>query len=233
MDLGESIEKYDVNWQRPLGKGGFATVYKARCKNTNNYVAIKMIDKEKMHKSGMANRVRQEVTIHSQLKHPSILELFTFFEDVNFVYLVLELAHNGELHRYLRDHKKIMNEIEAATILKQVVDGLLYLHSHRIVHRDISLSNLLLTADMKVKIADFGLATLDQPGGEKHMTLCGTPNYISPEVASRASHGLAVDVWGLGCLLYTLLVGKPPFDTDAVKSTLARVVNVDFTVSVY
>lgn len=183
-----------------------------------------------MHKSGMANRVRQEVTIHSQLKHPSILELFTFFEDVNFVYLVLELAHKGELHRYLRDHKKVMNEVEAATVLKQVVDGLLYLHSHRIVHRDISLSNLLLTQDLKVKIADFGLATLDQPG-EKHMTLCGTPNYISPEVASRASHGLAVDVWGLGCLLYTLLVGKPPFDTDAVKSTLARVVKVDFTVS--
>uniref|UniRef100_A0A336KJJ4 Serine/threonine-protein kinase PLK4 n=1 Tax=Culicoides sonorensis TaxID=179676 RepID=A0A336KJJ4_CULSO len=229
MDFGESIEKYDVDWKCPLGKGGFATVYKARCKNTNQFVAIKMIDKEKMHKSGMANRVRQEVTIHSQLKHPSILELYTFFEDVNFVYLVLELAQKGELHRFLRDYKKTMNEFEASTILKQVVDGLLYLHSHRIVHRDISLSNLLLTEDMKVKIADFGLATLDNPG-EKHMTLCGTPNYISPEVASRSSHGLAVDVWGLGCLLYTLLVGKPPFDTDAIKSTLARVVNVDFTI---
>lgn len=174
--------------------------------------------------------MRQEVTIHSQLKHPSILELYTFFEDVNYVYLVLELAEKGELHRYLRDHKKVVSEVEAATILKQVVDGLLYLHSHRIVHRDISLSNLLLTKDMKVKIADFGLATLDHPGGEKHMTLCGTPNYISPEVASRSSHGLAVDVWGLGCLLYTLLVGRPPFDTDAVKSTLARVVKVDYTV---
>lgn len=175
----------------------------------------------------MENRVKQEIEIHSKLEHPSILELFTFFEDGNYIYLVLELA-KMDLQRY-KEHKGKLYEVEAATMLKQVVDGLLYLHSHRIVHRDISLANLVLTEDMKVKIADFGLATLDQLG-EKHMTMCGTPNYISPEVASRASHGLAADVWGLGCVLYTLLVGKPPFDTDGIKSTLARVVNVDYTV---
>lgn len=177
----------------------------------------------------MVNRVLQEVSIHSRLKHPSILELYTFFEDIDYVYLVLQLAQNGELQRYLREQKKIMNELEAANVLKQVVDGLLYLHSHRIVHRDISLSNLLLTHEMHIKIADFGLATLDHPGQE-HKTLCGTPNYLAPEVASRTSHGLPADVWGLGCMLYTLLVGRPPFDTDAVKTTLARVIIADFTV---
>lgn len=182
-----------------------------------------------MQAAGMVNRVLQEVSIHSRLKHPSILELYTFFEDIDYVYLVLQLAQNGELQRYLREQKKIMNELEAANVLKQVVDGLLYLHSHRIVHRDISLSNLLLTHEMHIKIADFGLATLDHPGQE-HKTLCGTPNYLAPEVASRTSHGLPADVWGLGCMLYTLLVGRPPFDTDAVKTTLARVIIADFTV---
>ncbi|XP_043253044.1 serine/threonine-protein kinase PLK4 isoform X2 [Colletes gigas] len=92
----------------------------------------------------------------------------------------------------------------------------------------MSLSNLLLTRDMQVKIADFGLATQLTRPDEKHLTMCGTPNYISPEIATRSSHGLEADVWSLGCMLYTLLVGKPPFDTDAVKSTLTRVVMADY-----
>lgn len=126
-----------------------------------------------------------------------------------------------------------MSEAETANILTQVVNGLLYLKANNILHRDMSLSNLLLTKELKVKIADFGLATELARPDEKHMTLCGTPNYISPEVASRASHGLPVDVWGLGCMMYTLLVGKPPFDTDGIKSTLTRVVMADFTMPAY
>ncbi|XP_055856439.1 serine/threonine-protein kinase PLK4 [Episyrphus balteatus] len=224
--LGEKIEDYEV--LQLLGKGGFASVYKARCLKTNIMVAIKMIDKKLIQGAGMSNRVRQEVEIHSRLKHPSILELYTFFQDQNYVYLVLELAHNGELHRYLKQSMRPMNEAEAASIMRQVISGLLYLHSHQILHRDISLSNLLLTKDMHVKIGDFGLATQLKTPHEKHMTMCGTPNYISPEVVSRLSHGLPADIWGLGCMFYTLLVGRPPFDTDAVQSTLTKVVMSDF-----
>lgn len=127
----------------------------------------------------------------------------------------------------------MLTESETANVLMQVVNGLLYLKVNNILHRDMSLSNLLLTKDLKVKIADFGLATQLSRPDEKHNTLCGTPNYISPEVASRATHGLPVDVWGVGCMMYTLLVGKPPFDTDGVKSTLTRVVMADFVVPSY
>ena len=126
-----------------------------------------------------------------------------------------------------------MSETETANVLNQVVNGLLYLKKHNILHRDLSLSNLLLTKDLRVKIADFGLATQLSRFDEKHLTLCGTPNYISPEVASRASQGLPVDVWGLGCMMYTLLVGRPPFDTDGIKSTLTKVVMSDFTLPSY
>ncbi|KAJ4437378.1 hypothetical protein ANN_17521 [Periplaneta americana] len=118
----------------------------------------------------------------------------------------------------------------ASHIFRQVVQGLLYLHSHKILHRDMSLANLLLSKDMRVKIADFGLATQLARADEKHLTMCGTPNYISPEVATRSSHGLEADVWSLGCMLYTLLVGQPPFDTAAVKSTLTKVVMADYKV---
>ncbi|XP_035710427.1 serine/threonine-protein kinase PLK4-like [Folsomia candida] len=176
----------------------------------------------------MAGRVNQEVTIHSRLKHSSILKLFTFFEDESYVYLVLEYCFNGDFQRYLRNHSRIMSEQEAYTIMKQLVEGLLYLHSHRIIHRDITLANILLTKDMNIKISDFGLAIQLERADQKQMTICGTPNYMSPEVATHEPHGLSTDVWGLGILLYTCLVGKPPFETEnGLKSTLTRVVMSD------
>lgn len=211
-----------------LGKGGFACVYHAQCHRTGLHVAIKEIDIKKMEKNHMNSRVIQEIKIHSQLKHPSILQLYTVFRDLQYFYLVLELCHNGELNQYLKRNGNKLSEIEARHIMRQVVEGLLYLHENNILHRDISLSNLLLTKDMRVKIADFGLATQLNYRDEKHMTMCGTPNFISPEVATRSSHGLKTDVWGLGCLLYSLLVGHLPFDTDSIKSTLTNVVMKDY-----
>ncbi|KAJ4437377.1 hypothetical protein ANN_17520 [Periplaneta americana] len=95
-----------------LGKGGFASVYRARCLKTGIEVAIKMIDKKLMQAAGMVGRVRQEVAIHSRLKHPSVLELYTFFEDENYVYLVLELCHHGELQRYLKNSAIVLDEEE-------------------------------------------------------------------------------------------------------------------------
>lgn len=187
-----------------------------------------------MQAKGMTDRVQQEVEIHSCLKHPSILELYTFFEDRDYVYLVLELAHNGSLHSFLTDKQRTLNESEAANIISQVANGLQYLHANNIMHRDLSMSNLLLTSTMNVKIADFGLATkLDLKGNNKHTTLCGTPNYISPEVASRSAYGQLTDVWGLGILLYTLLVGRPPFDKAGVQSTLTQVVFGSLTIPDY
>ena len=168
----------------------------------------------------MNERVRQEVGIHARLKHPAIVELITFFEDASYVYLVLELCHNGELARYLKNTKHAFTEGEARVIFEQVVSGVKYLHSHAIMHRDLTLANLMITSDKKVKIGDFGLATRIQSASERHVTMCGTPNFISPEVATRSTHGLEADVWGLGCLLFTLLVGRPPFDTAGVRSTL-------------
>ncbi|VDP77529.1 unnamed protein product [Echinostoma caproni] len=209
-----------------LGRGGFAQVYRAKSAITGQEVAIKMIDKKGMLQHGLANRVRREVEIHSRLKHPSILELYTCFEDANYVYLVLEICHNGELQTYIRQNGPVSEDV-ARHYLKQLISGLLYLHSHNILHRDLTLANLLLTKDMKVKIADFGLATKIEPG-EDHKTMCGTPNYISPEVASHGPQGLETDVWSLGCMFYTLIVGRPPFDTREVRSTLNRVLAVDY-----
>lgn len=118
--------------------------------------------------------------------------------------------------------------LTARHFLHQIITGMLYLHSHGILHRDLTLSNILLTSSMNVKIADFGLATQLKMPHEKHYTMCGTPNYISPEIATRSPHGLESDVWSLGCMFYTLLMGKPPFDTDTVRNTLNKVVLADY-----
>lgn len=123
-----------------------------------------------------------------------------------------------------------MTEADTANILMQIVSGLLYLKVNSIVHRDLSTANILLTRDFKVKIADFGLAT---DANEKHNTMCGTPNFISPEVLLRATHGIQVDVWGLGCIMYAMLVGQAPFEANDVKSTWARVMKEDVLIPDY
>ncbi|KAM6912774.1 serine/threonine-protein kinase PLK4 [Xenentodon cancila] len=226
VSIGDKIEDFKV--LTLLGKGSFACVYRAKSVNTGLEVAIKMIDKKAMHKAGMVQRVTNEVEIHCRLKHPSILELYNYFEDSNYVYLVLEMCHNGEMSRYLKEQKVPFSEDEARHFMHQIVKGMLYLHTHGILHRDLTLSNLLLTSNRNIKIADFGLATQLKLPNEKHFTMCGTPNYISPEVATRSAHGLESDVWSLGCMFYAFLMGRPPFDTDTVKHTLSKVVLGDY-----
>uniref|UniRef100_A0A3P8U3K8 Serine/threonine-protein kinase PLK4 n=1 Tax=Amphiprion percula TaxID=161767 RepID=A0A3P8U3K8_AMPPE len=222
VSIGDKIEDFKV--LTLLGKGSFACVYRAKSVKTGLEVAIKTIDKKAMHKAGMVQRVTNEVEIHCRLKHPSILELYNYFEDSNYVYLVLEMCHNGEMSRYLKERKMPFSEDEARHFMHQIVKGMLYLHTHGILHRDLTLSNLLLTSNMNIKVADFGLATRLKLPNEKHFTMCGTPNYISPEVATRSAHGLESDVWSLGCMFYAFLMGRPPFDTDTVKHTLSKVV---------
>uniref|UniRef100_A0A8D2JFL6 Serine/threonine-protein kinase PLK4 n=1 Tax=Varanus komodoensis TaxID=61221 RepID=A0A8D2JFL6_VARKO len=229
--FGAGIKDFKVG--NLLGKGSFAGVYRAISLKTGLEVAIKMIDKKAMHKVGMVQRVQNEVKIHCQLKHPSVLELYNYFEDSNYVYLILEMCHNGEMSRYLKNRKNRFSEEEVRHFMHQIITGMLYLHSHGILHRDLTLSNLLLTNNMNIKIADFGLATQLKMPYEKHYTMCGTPNYISPEIATRSAHGLESDVWSLGCMFFTLLAGKPPFDTDTVKNTLNKVVLADYEMPMF
>lgn len=214
--LGDSIKDYEVfNF---LGKGGFAQVYRARSRHTGLEVAIKMVDKSVLKRTRVSStRVQQEVAIHSRLKHPSVVELYNYFEDRQYVYLVVEYCQGGELQSYLQARGEPLDEAEASHLLRQIVDGMIYLHSHCILHRDLSLSNLLLTQDLHVKIADFGLATQLKNPWERHTTLCGTPNFISPEVASRDSHGLEADVWSLGVMLHTFLMGRPPSQSCSME----------------
>lgn len=134
-----------------LGKGAFGTVYEARLRDhrataLGSSLAIKALGKTLIRAKGLAARVRNEVTIHYQLRHPNVLELVHFFEDESSVYLVLEYAAGGELYRRVRAGSLSLSQIQS--IFAAIVEGLAYLHSHGIIHRDLKLSNILLAADL-------------------------------------------------------------------------------------
>eukprot|EP00731_Ephydatia_muelleri_P031279 Em0022g793a len=223
--FSDRIEDYDI--LERLGEGGFAVVHKAKCKTNGEEVAIKIINIKKMRDKGLLDHVKREAHIHYRLSNPSILKMYNIIEDKHNVYLILELCHHGSLSSYLKRTGRKLTELEAKRVFAQVVSGVLYLHKHRIMHRDLSPSNLLVTKSMDIKISDFGLAVMLEDVGERHFTMCGTPNYIAPEIATQVPHGLESDVWSLGCLLYTLLVGHPPFDTPHARDTLQKVAHAD------
>ena len=116
-----------------------------------------------------------------------------------------------------------INEKEVAEYVRQLATGIEYMQERGIMHRDLKLSNILLTEDKAVKIIDFGLAVQLSTNAEERETLCGTPNYISPEVIQNRPYGLQADLWSLGCIMYALLTGTPPFECSTVQDTLVRI----------
>lgn len=169
-----------------------------------------------------------EINIHRSLNHKHIVKFYSFFEDSNFVYIILELCAKRSLMEMQKRRKKITEE-ELRYYVRQITLACLYLHESKIVHRDLKLGNLFLNDDMQVKVGDFGLAT-KLNSGEQRKTLCGTPNYIAPEVLLESGHGFEVDVWSLGCIVFTMTVGKPPFETDDLKNTYRKIKRNEYTI---
>ena len=159
-----------------------------------------------------------EIKIHRSLEHPNIVNFQDCFEDENNVYMTLELCACGSLMDMLRRRRRF-TEAEARFFMVQLIGACHYMHTHQVIHRDLKLGNLLLDSSMNIKVGDFGLAALIESPGERKKTICGTPNYIAPEVLfdTANGHSFEVDTWSIGVILYTLVVGRPPFQTQDVK----------------
>ena len=124
----------------------------------------------------------------------------------------------------LLKRRKKLTELEVQCYSVQIIKALKYLHSHRVIHRDLKLGNLFISEKMEIKVGDFGLATKLEFDGERKRTVCGTPNYIAPEILEgKTGHSYEVDIWSLGVIMYTLIIGKPPFETNNVKETYKRI----------
>ena len=206
-----------------LGRGGFAKCYIFQNLNTNKITAAKIIAKSSLGKSREKQKLINEIKIHKALHHNNIVNFEHYFEDNDNVFLLLELCSNKSLNELLK-RRKVLTELEVQVYVLQIIKALKYLHNHRIIHRDLKLSNLFLSENMELKVGDFGLATKLDFEGEKKRTVCGTPNYIAPEILDgKFGYSFEVDIWSLGVIIYTLIIGKPPFETDNVKETYKKI----------
>ncbi|KAJ6446248.1 checkpoint kinase 2-like protein [Purpureocillium lavendulum] len=200
-----------------LGKGHFAEVYLCVEKSSGQRYAVKIFTKH----PGMEDRsktegLQQEIGVLMGVSHPNVLCLKDTFNERDRVYLVLELAPEGELFNFIVMKQKL-SEDESRKLFKQLFQGIKYLHERNIVHRDIKPENILMVdKNLHVKLADFGLAKII---GEESFTttLCGTPSYVAPEIladSKQRKYTKAVDVWSLGVVLYICLCGFPPFSDE-------------------
>ncbi|TFY80501.1 hypothetical protein EWM64_g3515 [Hericium alpestre] len=206
-----------------LGEGGFARVYEVEDARSLRY-ACKVVTKSSLKTKKAKTKLYAEIKIHRSLEHPNIVQFGDCFEDDENVYMTLELCQSGSLMDMLRRRKRF-TEPEARFFVVQLVGACQYMHDHQVIHRDLKLGNIFLDSNMNVKVGDFGLAALIESPGERKKTICGTPNYIAPEVLfdTANGHSFEVDTWSIGVILYTLVVGRPPFQTKDVKTIYKRI----------
>eukprot|EP01052_Picozoa_sp_SAG31_P014877 SAG31_NODE_939_length_10873_cov_5.403843_8_plen_207_part_00 len=157
-------------------------------------------------------------------RHPNILRLYGYFYDATRVYLILEFAAKGELYKELQK-AKMFTEQRAANYIHQIAGALRYCHSKHVIHRDIKPENLLVGIKGDIKIADFGWSV--HAPTSRRTTLCGTLDYLPPEMVEGRDHDVSVDIWSLGVLTYEFLVGSPPFEAQGHSETYRRIAKVD------
>nr|XP_034977246.1 serine/threonine-protein kinase N2 isoform X2 [Zootoca vivipara] len=209
-----------------LGRGHFGKVLLAEYKNTNEMFAIKALKKGDIVARDEVDSLMCEKRIFetvNSVRHPFLVNLFACFQTNDHVCFVMEYAAGGDLMMHI--HTDVFSEPRAVFYAACVVLGLQYLHEHKIVYRDLKLDNLLLDTEGFVKIADFGLCKEGMGFGDRTSTFCGTPEFLAPEVLTETSYTRAVDWWGLGVLIYEMLVGESPFPGDDEEEVFDSIVN--------
>ncbi|RPB25454.1 calmodulin-binding protein kinase [Terfezia boudieri ATCC MYA-4762] len=214
-----------------LGAGSYSVVKECVHIDTGRYYAAKVINKRLM--AGREHMVRNEIAVLKRVSmgHQNILTLVDYFETMNNLYLVTDLALGGELFdRICR--KGSYYESDAAELIRSTLSAVAYLHDHGIVHRDLKPENLLFRTpedNADLLIADFGLSRImDEEQFHVLTTTCGTPGYMAPEIFKKTGHGKPVDVWAIGVITYFLLCGYTPFDRDTNLEEMQAILAADY-----
>ncbi len=216
-----TIQDFEIGTR--LGSGRFGKAYLAREKQTHFVVVLKSMRKQNLIDCKHEKQLRREIDIQSHLTHPNILKLYGYFWDDKRIYLILEYAPEGDVFTELRSAGNF-NERKSANYISQVIKGFIYLHSKGVIHRDLKPENLLNSCGV-IKIADFGWS-INSSG--KRKTLCGTKEYLSPEMIRNEEYDFRVDYWAIGILTYEFLVGSAPFETDNMQDFYRKVDSVCF-----
>lgn len=228
FNTGSFFNSYELDGKK-IGEGGFGSVFKAVHQPTGSVRAVKMISKE----YAAISDFQVEAAIMRQMTHPNVIEFHEMFDDGGNIFEVMELCHGGDMMDHMSQHGPL-SEREAAIFLEQVFQAVAYMHSAGVCHRDLKLENFLLkTTDPveqnTVKLIDFGVARRYQPGTPMK-TVVGSLSYQAPEM-TWGYCTQACDLWSCGVMMYTCLVGFPPFhgatDFEIIKKIRAAEYSFD------
>lgn len=222
--------------QEKLGQGGFAAVYRVTHQDSSKSYAVKVIPKDQSSSTKgktILEKLKNEIQIQKKLNHPNIVKSKVSFSDEINNYIVLEFCPGKSVRDYLRKSELgHLSEPETRKILIDIVDGVSYLHNREIVHHDIKLENFLIGSDGKVKICDFGLATVHKEVDEndRKRPICGTTNYLSPEVILKKNKGFGFeeDIWAIGVAAFIMLTGRAPFEGGDKELTYDNIKNCNY-----
>ena len=206
-----------------IGKGAFGEVWKVSHRQSNKIYVIKVMDKATIKDQKLSDQINREIEIMYKLNHPHVIRLINHFEDDEKFYLIMPHASKGQLYSLLRRQVRF-DQRTAAQYMREVLEAVRYIHSFspKIIHRDIKPENLLLDENYRVLLSDFGWSNfLDE--NEYRKTFCGTPEYLSPEMAKKSGHNEMVDIWALGVLLFEFLAGYAPFSGSCPKELYTNI----------
>lgn len=216
--------------RRSIGKGGFSTVFEASLFKSNKVFAVKAISLLNLREKLNVKNQFEETKIQCSLNHPNILRAYDFFQDGINYYIILEYCPYNSIHNLLKKQQKF-SELDTADIIKQVLEGVQYLHRNLIIHRDIKPKNLLIGSDGKIKISDFGISTKLTSRDQRCHTSCGTRGFICPEMIKNNGdgYGFESDIWSIGVCTFLMLTGTHPFLTPYKVKTETKILNCDYT----
>ncbi|KXJ09929.1 testis-specific serine/threonine-protein kinase 1 [Exaiptasia diaphana] len=221
------LERYGYAIGEFLGKGSYAVVRKANSRRYKKEVAIKIICKKKAPEDFLTKFLPREIKVLKKIRHNNVLSLLEVIETNTRMYIITDLAANGDLLEYIRSHGAL-SEDRGKDMFQQLVSGVSYIHDNEIVHRDLKCENILLDKEMNLIISDFGFAkdSIVTATGKKKLshTYCGSYAYAPPEILKGIAYDATLaDVWSMGVILYTMLCGRLPFDDSNLRSLLQQV----------
>jgi len=230
--LGIKIKNEDFERLKLIGKGSFGDVFLVKLKSNEKIYAMKILDKEKIKSYDQEEHTKSERDLMVKINCPFIVDIKYAFQDKQYLYMVTEFMQGGEMFFHLFKEKRFTNE-KAKFYLVEIILAIEFLHKNNMMYRDLKPENVLLDKNGHIKITDFGLSKILSRENEKTYTICGTPQYLAPEILSSEGYDNAIDWWSLGCLMYKMLIGIDAFKFSKNQSLSPEMYEIEILIPDY